>query len=449
MSLLRRMPGLLLAALLAGGGAGCALVTERVIEPGQNTVSGEQPRLLAAVPATHRALHRSMFVADLHADTLLWNRDLLAHGAHGHVDLPRMAEGRLGLQVFTLVTDTPRETPHPDPAIDHCIYATSRNLAGALTFMEARWPNTWFDLRARALAQAATLFEAERRSRDPRQRGTGPELLVVRGNDDLARLLARQAAGENVVGGMLGVEGAHWVGEDNADEATTRAQVKDLFDHGVRVFAPTHRFDNALGGASEGCTGRGLTQQGRWALQEAERLGMVIDLAHASSAALREALALLRAPVMVSHTGVQAGCTGSCYRLRNLTDDEIRAVAANGGVIGLGSWPEAVGPGGMDAIVRVMRHSLAAMQEPAFRRAHPRLDAHAHIALGSDFDGAVETPIDAAGLPALTWAMAAHLTREELRQLAGRNVCRVLAQRLPGGDAAATLAACGRAARPG
>jgi microsomal dipeptidase-like Zn-dependent dipeptidase len=434
-------PRLLLAALMAVALGGCSLVTDYVIEPGQNSTTGQQAGLLAEVPASHLALHRSMFVADLHADTLLWDRDLLERNNHGHIDLPRMQQGGLGLQVFTLVTDTPRETANPDPAVDHCIYATSRNLAALLTVMESRPPRAWFNLRARAFDQAGKLLAAERRSRQ--QGYHGPELMVVRSAADLARLLARRAAGEQVVGGMLGVEGAHWVGQGDADEATTRAQVQELFNLGVRVFAPTHRFDNALGGASEGCTGRGLTEQGRWALLEAERLGMVVDLAHASSATLRDAVALLAQPVVVSHTGVQDGCEGVCYRLRNLSDDEIRLVAAKGGLIGAGYWPEAVGPNGMQDILRVMRQVSRALQQPAFKAAYPGLDPHAHLALGSDFDGAVETPIDVAGLPALTWAMArGGMTEAQLRQAAGGNACRLLANRLPGGSFALAESIC-------
>ena len=432
---------LLAAALLAVALGGCTLVADYVIEPGQNSTTGQQPALLAAVPPTHLALHRSLFVADLHADTLLWDRDLLEAGDHGHIDLPRMQQGGLGLQVFTLVTDTPRETPNADPAVDHCIYATSRNLAALLTVLETRPPRAWFNLRARAYDQAGKLLDAERRSRAPGYQG--PELMVVRSAADLARLLARRTAGENVVGGVLGVEGAHWVGQGDADEATTRAQVQELFDLGVRVFAPTHRFDNALGGASEGCSGRGLTSQGRWALLEAERLGMVVDLAHASSATLRDAVALLAQPIIVSHTGVQEGCEGVCYRPRNLSDDEIRLVAAKGGLIGAGYWPEAVGPNGVQDILRVMRQVARALQQPAFKATHPGLDPHAHLALGSDFDGAVETPIDVAGLPALTWAMAqGGMTETQLRQAAGGNACRLLAQRLPGGSAALAGTAC-------
>ena len=89
-------------ALLATGalaGAGLAVVPgivearmNPVLRPGPHPVS---PRALA--------LHRRLVVADLHADTLLWGRDLLARGTRGHVDVPRLLEGGVALQAFTVV----------------------------------------------------------------------------------------------------------------------------------------------------------------------------------------------------------------------------------------------------------------------------------------------------------------------------------------------------------
>src|ERR1044072_3559320 len=54
-----------------------------------------------------RALHRGLFVADMHADTLLWDRDLLSRASRGHVDVPRLLEGGVALQFFTVVSKTP------------------------------------------------------------------------------------------------------------------------------------------------------------------------------------------------------------------------------------------------------------------------------------------------------------------------------------------------------
>lgn len=432
------------AAALALPLGACQMVASMVVEPGQNTVSGDTEAMMAQVPATHRALHRSLFVADLHADSLLWDRDLVRRSSAGHMDLPRMAEGNVGLQVFTIVTDTPSETPRPDGG--HCVLASSRDLTGLLTWLELRPVAAWFSLRARALDQAEALHRTAARSRAAVAEGTAPELMVVKSLGDLRLLMARLARGEAVVGGLLGVEGAHWVGERGQDEASVRRDVRELFDAGVRVFAPTHRFDNVLGGASEGCSGRGLTQAGRWALEEAERLGMVIDLAHASSASVRDALGLLRAPVVVSHTGLQHGCVAPCYSERNLSDEEVRAVARNGGLIGVGYWPEAVGPHGIPDILRTMAQVKATL------RGLPGVVPEEHVALGSDFDGAVETPFDVRGLPVLTQAMRSGpppMDEAALRAIAGRNACRVIALRFGGGDVAAARALCDGAARGG
>ena len=71
------------------------------------------PPAAPAVSARGRALHARLLVVDLHADSLLWGRDLLERGARGHVDLPRMAEGNLAVQGFTVVTHTPRVAGEP------------------------------------------------------------------------------------------------------------------------------------------------------------------------------------------------------------------------------------------------------------------------------------------------------------------------------------------------
>ena len=85
-----------------------------------------------AASAAAKELHQRLLVADLHADTLLWNRDLLARGTWGHVDLPRLQEGNVAVQAFTVVTKTPR-----DMNIDSNT-GTTDNIT-LLAFAE-RWP---------------------------------------------------------------------------------------------------------------------------------------------------------------------------------------------------------------------------------------------------------------------------------------------------------------------
>ena len=77
-----------------------------VVDRRMNTI-GEAPHVVVTDSA--RRLHRSMQIADLHADQLLWSRDPLLRSSHGHVDLPRMDDGNVALQVFSVVTKTPRD----------------------------------------------------------------------------------------------------------------------------------------------------------------------------------------------------------------------------------------------------------------------------------------------------------------------------------------------------
>ncbi|HEX8374302.1 MAG TPA: membrane dipeptidase, partial [Geminicoccaceae bacterium] len=391
------------------------------------------------------------------ADTLLWGRDALQRASRGHADLPRLPRGGVDLQVFAVPTNSPPERPAPGRPGGYCVSGEDRNLIGPLSVVQA-WPViTWFDLRERALHQARRLLDLEARSDDPARRGHAPELFLVRTAADLRRVVEASARGEPVLGAVLGLEGGHWIGGPGATEDEVRARVRELFEAGFRLFAPTHQFDNALAGSSEGCVAGGLTRPGEVALLEAERLGMAVDLAHISPAAFRDALRILREPVAVSHAGAQGTCEPPCQRPRNLTDEELRAVARSGGVVGIGFWPEAVGAGGPAAILRAMAHALDALREPAFltelRRADPAFEPSEHLAFGSDFDGAVTVPFDATGMPALTYAMLRGapglrpFSPEEVRRIAGLNVCRLLARRLPGGGVAAAREICDPAAR--
>jgi microsomal dipeptidase-like Zn-dependent dipeptidase len=221
--------------------------------------------------------------------------------------------------------------------------------------------------------------------------------------------------------------------------------VQRLFDAGFRQIALTHNFDNGLAGSSEGCSRSGLTPLGEAVIAKAERLGMVVDLAHLSSPALQQAARLARAPVVVSHTGAQGSCQTPCYPPRNLTDADIRAVARTGGTIGIGYWPAAVG-NGLESIVKTTAYVASVLNQPRFlaerRHLDPAYDPFDHIALGSDFDGFVSTPIDTSQLALLTAAVrqAANtggitFTYKQVPKIAGGNVCRIFAERLPGGSA--------------
>jgi microsomal dipeptidase-like Zn-dependent dipeptidase len=346
-------------------------------------------------PVSERAaaLHRELTIVDLHADPLLWSRDLLDRAGHGHVDLPRLAEGNVALQVFSTVTKSPRGLNYERND------STSDQIA--LLAMAQRWPvETWGSLRARALHQARTLGAAARRSRG--------RLHLVRTVRDLDSLLAVRERDRTVVGALLSIEGAHAL-EGQLENIDT------LHAAGVRMMGLTHFFDNELGGSSAGVEKGGLTPFGRDAVARMEASGIIVDLAHASPRLIDDVLGVATRPVVVSHTGVRATCDSP----RNLSDDQLRRIAATGGVIGIGYWDGAICDIAPASFARAVLHAV-------------RVAGVDHVALGSDFDGATTTAFDASGLAQVTEALlGAGLSPDDIAAIAGRNALRVLRATLP------------------
>ncbi|MGY6412262.1 MAG: dipeptidase [Alkalilacustris sp.] len=417
----RRM--MLTGGVLAGiAGAGWALRGRAVtaVDRGLNRFAPDPD---APEPdAADLALHRALFIADLHADCLKWDRDLLEWSEYGHADLPRLHAGNTALQVFAMVTHSPVNLPWRD-----CLSASDPNHAAWLAALQGRPVRS---TRGRAEYQIDLFWDAVQRSRDQSGPDLRPELRPVLNASELLALIEARGRGAAVIGGLLGLEGGHWIGQYRQEPGVIEAEVQALHDRGLRVFAPVHRFDNPLCGSSEGCRRYGLTPVGRRALRAAEEAGMVIDLAHASEDAIREAAGMLREPFIVSHTGVRAVCEAPCRPDRNLSEDALRAVLDSGGVVGIGYWAQAVGQG-VHNIPRVMAHVM----EMAEKRG---LDPSAHVALGSDFDGSVATQISADELAVLTALLrraGGGFDARAIARIMGRNVCKLLALRLPGGSA--------------
>ncbi|MCP5059505.1 MAG: amidohydrolase family protein [bacterium] len=341
-----------------------------------------------------QALLGAFGAIDLHADPLLWDRDLGERHRHGQVDLPRLVEGKVAVQVFGIVTQTPmgmnfERTPADDP-----------DMITLLAVLQ-RWPtSTWTSRRARAEHQAEELAALAEHSEG--------RLRMLRTRGDLEEVIQARARGESVVGGLLGLEGMHALdGELEAVDA--------LFAAGVRMMAPTHFFDNRIAGSSAGVEKYGLTDLGRAALRRAQELGIVIDVAHASPATIDGMLEIVDAPMVASHTGVQATCPGP----RNLSDDHVRAIAEKGGVIGIGYFAGAVCGTSPEHIARAMAHVR-------------KLAGADHVALGSDFDGAVATDFDTTGLPLVIDALLAEgFTDDEIRRTLSANALRVFREVLP------------------
>ncbi|MGB3721839.1 MAG: dipeptidase, partial [Pacificimonas sp.] len=340
-----------------------------------------------------QTLHDDLIVADLHADTLLWKRDPNKRTTRGHVDLERLRDGNVALQVFGSVTKTPRGQNYDANS------AETDNIT-PLVIAQMQPPRTWGSLLQRSLYHAEELADAAARDPDGFQ--------LIRTRADLDALLARRAKGDPVVGAMLGVEGLHNIegSIDNLDR---------LHDAGFRMAGLTHFFDNRLAGSMHGEEKGGLTPLGRQAVRRMETTGMLVDVAHLSRAALAELIDMAEKPLISSHGGVQAVCDVN----RNLTDGEIRGIAATGGVIGIGFWDGAVCSPTPAATARAMRHvrDLVGIE---------------HVALGSDFDGAVTTGFDAGGMAAMTQALIDQdFTEAEIRAAMGGNVVRLFQQTLP------------------
>jgi microsomal dipeptidase-like Zn-dependent dipeptidase len=348
---------------------------------------------LPEVTPRARALHDRSFVADLHADSLLVRRDLLTRSEIGHVDLPRLVLGGVALQVLAIPTVTPWNMNFE---------RTDGDAFDAITLLGVlQWTPQAFEGpfgRALYAARKARRFAAD----------SGGGLVLIESRADLAELVERRARGEAAVGALLTIEGAHAAEGDPA-------KLERLFEAGFRMVGLTHFFDNAYAGSAHGLAKGGLTGTGRETLRRMQELGMVVDLAHLSPTAIDEVLTLARAPVVVSHGGVKATCPGP----RTLSDDHVRGIARTGGVVGIGFFEGAVCGAEPRHVADAVRHVVD-------------LVGDAHVALGSDYDGATRVGFDASELRVLTQALLdAGLGEDAVRRVLGENVRRVLMETLP------------------
>lgn len=322
-----------------------------------------------------RALHERYPAIDFHADSLMWSRwvgyDL--HERHepplpwaaigGHVDLPRLREGGIGAQFFGLVSLPIGQRSGLARVIDEQIDALETSIAYA----------------PERMAKVRTALEVE------------------------------TARAQGKVGALLGIEGGH----------ALEGSLKTL-DHfarrGVRYLGLCHFSSNELCFPAYG-RGRddnaGLTPFGRDVVKRCEELGVIVDLAHINRKGFLEACAMAKRPPIVSHTGV----IGAFQHWRNIDDDQLRAIADKGGVVGVIFCPKFLGGDGLEPVVRHLQHIINVCGEDA-------------PALGSDWDGFIVPTndlCDAAHLPLLTDALLqAKMPEEIIAKILRTNAMRVL-----------------------
>ena len=347
---------------------------------------------LPEITAEAQKLHDSLMIVDLHSDTLLWKRKITDSVDYGHVDLKRMQEGNVGLQIFSSVTKTPRGQNYDSNS------AETDNIT-MLAVAQLQPVPTWTSLMKRQLWHAEKLDRAVTASKGA--------MTLVNSASDVTGLSRQRSQDNKPIGVLFSAEGLQTL-------EGKRENLDTLYDAGMRMAGLVHFFDNELAGSMHGEEKGGLTDFGRQIVRDMEDKGMIVDIAHSSHEAVADILKLARRPVVSSHGGVQAVCGVN----RNLTDEEIKGVAATGGIIGLGYWDGAMCGTDPKTVAKAVKHvrDLVGIE---------------HAALGSDFDGAVTTRFDVSGIVHITQAlMEAGFTEAEIRAVMGGNAMRVLRQGL-------------------
>ncbi len=312
-----------------------------------------------AEPVDIGELHRRVAVADGHADSLMWNRDLNCASEQGHVDFPRLKEAGVKIQCFTVVT-------RGLPIID----------GFSLFALKQGWPR-----HARADEWSRCIFQVERLAEYCRESKGNASIAATSGQLEANLTSGRLSA-------VLGIEGGHALGGKVE-------RVAQLYERGVRFMSLSHLSNNELGGTSTPMFGnKPLTPHGRDVLDAMGEVGMLVDVAHASKAMLPDLLSHPKARVFCSHAGVQ----GATPLWRNLSDEVCKKIADKGGVVGIIFAPQFVGGRTMKHVVRHVAHALEVMGEEG-------------VAFGSDFDGMIPLPQgmrDVRDLPKLTLALLEH-----------------------------------------
>jgi membrane dipeptidase len=239
----------------------------------------------------------------------------------------------------------------------------------------------------------------------------------------------REAAAAGKIAGLMGLEGGHAI-EDDLDN------VENFYNLGIRYMTLT--WSNTNGWAdSSGDVRRhgGLTDFGREVVLEMNRLGMLVDVSHVSDETFWDAIEVSRAPVIASHSSARALVDVP----RNMSDEMLSAVAANGGVVMINFGGTFIDPrkaGTGKAALDMLLH-LGPSPVPLDRLLDQidhvaRVAGIDHVGLGSDFDGTLFLPEgarDVAGFPNITGGLLARgYSEEKIRKILGENLLRVFAQ---------------------
>ena len=371
--------------------ASALMLLPKMLDKSMNPVSEHAPFV---VSEEAQALHNTLIVGDWHADSALWNRDLKKTYDYGHADIPRLQAGNVALQMFTTVTKSPSGQNY-----DSNETGANDNIT-ALAIVQ-RWPiKTWSSLFERAMYQANKIKDLEKR--DPEN------FMLIESQYDLGIFLLKRVNNPKMVGGLIGTEGSHAL-DGNLDN------IERLYENSFRMMSLQHFFDNKLGGSLHGTSGAGLTEFGRQAIDEMQRLDIIIDVSHSSENVVKDVLSISNQPLVISHTGFN----GYCKSPRNISDSLMIEIAEKGGLIGVGFWDAAVCDNTPRSVAEAIIYGIS-------------LIGAEHVALGSDFDGTITPGFDTSELVAITHELLElGLGKEEIRKVMGENMLSFLQDNLP------------------
>lgn len=378
--------GIIILLLLVGG---LTYVFGVVVPQTDAKMNHVIPHATYTVSDDAKALHETLTIADLHADALLWRRNPEKRHKRGHVDLPRLRDGGVDIQIFSAVTKSPRGLNFDGNSADAPDDIT--------TLAQVQlWPlRTWNSIYERAAFQAQRLQEVEKNSSN--------NLIIARTQSDMTQP-------EGTLIGILATEGSHPL-EGDIDN------IQRLYDEGYRMMGLQHFFDNALGGSLHGRKKGGLTQFGKDAVIKMHAMDIIVDVAHSSEQSVRDTLAISPEPVIISHGGLASYCPRT--KNRNMPDDVLLEISRRGGIIGIGYFEGAICDISPKGIAKTIQAGVALMGEDA-------------VALGSDFDGTVTTSLDTSELAAITHELLAlGVSERTIRKVMGENVKRFLSEHLP------------------
>ncbi len=333
------------------------------------------------------------FISDLHSDVLLWSRDINQRHDFGHEDIPRMLQAKMSLQAFTIVNKVPyglnfdRNTGDSDQLTIPFI-------------LQGRPIKSWFDLTERVVVQSKELEDFARLSEG--------KLRVIKYKQDLEKYLLDRQSNSEITAGFLGIEGAQALQGDLNN-------LEVVYNAGVRMIGLTHFYDNAVGGSAHGVNKGGITPFGKKLVAEMEKRKIYIDLSHASEQLIEDVLSFAKRPILVSHTGVK----GTCNNIRNLSDKHLKQIAETGGLVGIAMFKQAIcGTKAVD-VAKAIKYAID-------------LIGAEHVALGSDFDGAIASVFDVTGLVQIVdELLKLNVSEEDIALVMGENVKRVLLESLP------------------